>query len=886
MSRRTVSPSASSASTSSRGGSLWSHTSQSTHSNSTAPTSFEASNDKRVVYFKETPRGPKNYRGFESESENGLDSGYAYVSEELTPRHTTKSDISWTTKVAQDVMIHLEFDCSEDIESHLEELSRLKRLGRFNDARRYFESCRTYCGNHPDLIIDYVDTLLAQGALKDVLDFVTSKDPPILAEDCGQTYHHYLHSALCVVKVLTLGWLEDAVIEWRQAKSDMISELKKDFVELSSLQIRFLCHFVYLETTYVKFMGSLHPSPGFDIIWESNWVELYAYLLRRNRVWDMRDIFHQVLNASGVKRAIGLFFGTGVSVDDSIDKFVSEWTQDGDESTELAMLDVLVTVGLQLCPPNGPVDGAAKQTINQCMEYARRIATSIRERCPTSIKSSSYLLWILAEVSLAETLGEKEKSSSNSCPDNSDGFLFFVDRLPIYVPRASETSSCRITPHSKQCNELLSLGLNAARDLGDYDLEVSYLEELVYKSGVPQLYLPDLIGLQKNVIGNKSGYLGACLAKYLWATEQETRRELSNELSEIDRQDTSADRYGDPILKWFQRKIQLALCSSFGGSKELQDLFSWIEKSAFYRMPEEYRDQYQQFHSKLRTDDYYLGGNSITKYNGKYKTSEPCQLTGKPNEYNARNAEPKPETHRSSYPNTLQRPRNKLDQDSSPQRGEIVEFHQSHHPVPKTKSDLQYLLDEPEYPRRDLGSNIASTPYFRRRQFDLTTSTNSRHMSPLPYRNRRWHRSPSPDRYHRLHRSPSPDRYRRLHRSPSPDRYHRLHRSPSPYRYLNTEFQQVILSGLLGSRELYVERSGRRLRSPSPSDKRNEIRSVEPESTSGKSVPLDTAKEVKKDEDPDDRSSKLSEECHNKSQAAHVEKAESSSDSEHSSKAD
>ncbi|KAJ8068475.1 hypothetical protein OCU04_004029 [Sclerotinia nivalis] len=635
MSRPTVSHAASSLSASSRGELLFSHNSQSARSVSTVPRSFLSSTEKRDVSFSEPQRTQINHRDSSSEAENVSESDSENDWDEIAPHHSYEHrpiSTRWTPNSTQDATIQLEFDCSVDIESHLEELSRLKRLGRFKDARRYFDSCRAYCGDHPDLIVDYVDTLLAQGAFKDVLDLVTNKDPPILAKDCDQIYHHYLHSALCLAKAITLGWLEDAVNEWRQARSQMVTELKRDFVKLSSLQIRFLCHFLYLETLYLRFINILNPNPEYESIWKLSWDELYTYLHFTNRVWDMRDIFCQVLKISSVETAIEKFFGTEMSLIKAIDNFVIQWRQEGDESTDLAIIDVLVTIALETILHRQPLQRAITQTINRCMYYARGIATSIRDNYPSSIKSSPYLRWILVEVRL-----EEEEPSRYSYFDASGGFLV-KGNLPIYVPLASENPGWRIKPYSEHSNGLLHLGLNAARDLGHYGLEVSYLEQLVNGSEAPQIHLCDLATLLKNVLGDKLGYLSTCLTKYLLATERELQMDLSNELSEIDRRETPAGNSAYPTLRWFQRKIQMALCSSLGDSKEQFDLLSWMEKSAYNQMPGNNRDCYQQLHSP-HNDNYSWGGNSIKEYVGECEIPRPSKLVSKTNDYVTRNAE-------------------------------------------------------------------------------------------------------------------------------------------------------------------------------------------------------------------------------------------------------
>ncbi|KAM0132672.1 hypothetical protein ACHAP3_006342 [Botrytis cinerea] len=541
----------SSTSASSRGDSPWSRNSRTTSSISTAPTSLAASTERRSVSFK----GPYKYGRYYEEPEDDTEDSlierenelrnrreretpyYYHHHESLSPRDTsilpahshtpksTRKSNSWTPNSTQDSTIYLEFECSEDIEVYLEELSRLKRLGRCYDAKQYFESCSTYCGDHPDFIIEYVDILLSQGACKDVLELITTENPPIMTKDCGQIYHHYLHSAFCAAKAVTLGWSDEAVLQWGQAKSELISELKRDFTKLSSIQ----------------------------------------------------------------------------------------WAQEHDESTNLAILDVLATLLLRGIPEEGLLDKADRQWIDLCMIHSRNIATSIRENYPANIKSSPYLRWILAEVRWADVSVESQESSRWSYLDDSPGLLYFDGRLPIYVPFASENPGWRIPPLSEHTIELLMLGLNTARDLGHYYLEVLYLEELVCRSNVPEIYLADLKNLQKNVIGNDSGYLSACLAQYLLGADQDSQKGLSNELCEIDRQDDSTNR-GNPILKWAQRQIQQAISRSLGSPQAQQDLYSWMERSAYHQIPEQYRDQLQRFHPVSHNMNYYRGENNIAKY--------------------------------------------------------------------------------------------------------------------------------------------------------------------------------------------------------------------------------------------------------------------------------
>jgi hypothetical protein len=65
-----------------------------------------------------------------------------------------------------DTTIHLQLDVEEDLETHLEEFSRLKRLGSFKDAEEYFQTNLHEFINVPPVSVEYADMLLTQGAYK------------------------------------------------------------------------------------------------------------------------------------------------------------------------------------------------------------------------------------------------------------------------------------------------------------------------------------------------------------------------------------------------------------------------------------------------------------------------------------------------------------------------------------------------------------------------------------------------------------------------------------------------------------------------------------------------------------------------------------------------
>ncbi|TGO12503.1 hypothetical protein BTUL_0087g00160 [Botrytis tulipae] len=88
------------------------------------------------------------------------------------------------------------FDCEYDLETYLEDFSRLMRKGKFDAAKDLFQSCPSDLRDHPEFVLDFVDALLKQGAYKTLIDFAADKESILLQQlsDCGQIPIQYLRS--------------------------------------------------------------------------------------------------------------------------------------------------------------------------------------------------------------------------------------------------------------------------------------------------------------------------------------------------------------------------------------------------------------------------------------------------------------------------------------------------------------------------------------------------------------------------------------------------------------------------------------------------------------------------------------------------------------------
>ncbi|KAF7935370.1 uncharacterized protein EAE97_008277 [Botrytis byssoidea] len=462
------------------------------------------------------------------------------------------------------------FDCEYDLEAYLEDFSRLMRKGRFDAAIDLFKSCPSDLRDHPEFVLDFVDALLKQGAYKTLMDFAAGKESILLKQlsDCGQIPIQYLRSVFELGRQRAFRYLPDG--DMKDAGADEAQlDLLTNFESLDSIQVQLLCNIVQLDSElmkYTKLPEIIPRNPESIIDSSSNWHSLYKHLLSTNRIWDMRDLFQALCSRYGVGDAIKLLFKNrkqdrskkAPKSDESEFSgwfhFVFDWTQrsHGDESTDLALLDVLVTIFLQLLSHSSQIDSSITKIINQAMAHANQFTISLSLSNPENVQTSPYLKWALANQRLAREL-----------PSNPR-VIIFISNLPIYVPLDSHDLSpvhwkrqSRSTPEN-----LLKLGLEVSRKNGNYSLIVKYLQEIFFTSESPSEVLDELSHIQEDLQGDNIGYLQTCLTKYLFASDKPAMEDLSNEINKFDEKIQELDfnpRKIDPLTRWSQRGIQAAL---------------------------------------------------------------------------------------------------------------------------------------------------------------------------------------------------------------------------------------------------------------------------------------------------------------------------------------
>jgi hypothetical protein len=293
-----------------------------------------------------------------------------------------------------------------------------------------------------------------------------------------------------------------------------------------------------------------------------NWIELptlFKELLVQGRIWDFKDLYVESVAAfsdPGVKP----FFDT----DDNKRSLIDDWiSEEGDESTNLALLDLLLEPA---------------QLRSVFLNETKSRAEAIIAHCPTSMRSRSFIRWILA--SAADALSGEKKGEDDlwvAHKTHVQGFPGLVWHsqdcfLPgVYVPQNTENPGWVTPALALVVNEPLQLALNLAKELKDYKSQVACLKLLIFQSSDPTQLFEELASLQKSMQGDKEGHLETMLSSYLICKDRPSKEKLLEELQQTD--DWRDDMMlRDGLVYWSRDFIERALKRSLQGPKSTAKL--------------------------------------------------------------------------------------------------------------------------------------------------------------------------------------------------------------------------------------------------------------------------------------------------------------------------
>ncbi|KAB8291764.1 hypothetical protein EYC80_006559 [Monilinia laxa] len=105
------------------------------------------------------------------------------------------------------------FDVTYDLEAYLEEFPRLARKVKFDAAIELFHACPLDLKNYPEFILDFVDTLLRQGAYRTLADFAARGESGLMTRlsDFGVMPMHYLWSVFELGRWRVFGSLDGSL---------------------------------------------------------------------------------------------------------------------------------------------------------------------------------------------------------------------------------------------------------------------------------------------------------------------------------------------------------------------------------------------------------------------------------------------------------------------------------------------------------------------------------------------------------------------------------------------------------------------------------------------------------------------------------------------------
>ncbi|KAK3311185.1 uncharacterized protein B0T15DRAFT_489808 [Chaetomium strumarium] len=426
--------------------------------------------------------------------------------------------------------IRLEFDIEEDWEADLEAFCRLRRLGRFKEAKEHFRSKLEHVSAIPYIRVQYAEMLEACGDYKTLQSLVSgrefSPDPSEEAPDDRNRGKLAANDALLefLSQRPNPTYVEAA---WKVVYHTLKALATETTMGSTEIQLLTLCLRVlhYIERcTHESIVGAVKVYARYLF----DWKQLYQELVGESCIWDFRDLLVAAVSVFGWEESSRLFFGTG-HLPRALGMIVKDWDHPFyDEASTLGLLDLFTSLVLQ-----DPSDHM--RTHNSLfLQHARALAESVQTNDPELMRSRPFIQWLLVR-SLLEL--EATPEHSHAVHSGEPGGLK-VDQgrgvnLPIYFPSRHGRKpdwnmvSARPTPTQRS---VIEVAIRVADEIGDYRSQATALKLLVLHSQDPRTSMGALAHLQSETQGDRDGYLATCLSRYLVATGPDELADLLKEL--------------------------------------------------------------------------------------------------------------------------------------------------------------------------------------------------------------------------------------------------------------------------------------------------------------------------------------------------------------------
>ncbi|KAK3694969.1 hypothetical protein B0T22DRAFT_371280 [Podospora appendiculata] len=465
---------------------------------------------------------------------------YSSENDEFSEHHSQqpgerKVDISHEpSKAAKDVTVRLDLPIEEDYEADLEEFCRLRRLGRFRDAKACFHSKLEHLHPIPYILVQRAEMLIAAGDYKcfQKLDSEVFFRDELEASPDDQNLQ-LLARNFALLELLSqrpsAGYTSTAL---RVVQETLVLLHTEEAIGSAEVQLISPCFRIlrYIEICSGELVVNDLKEQARTLL---NWSEIYHQLLCEDRIWDFRDLFVAAVPLFRWPDTLFQFFGTR-SFPLVLKTISKDWSGPGyDESTTLGLLDLFTSLIIQ-----DPHTKNSDTRTPQLIQYARSLAETVHTNNVERMKSRPFIQWILAKniYEMGEVL---ERSDSVGLGDYK-GLLVHQGNgvhLPVFVPlrRSQKPDWDMFFARSNQAQlHAAEVALQAARFTGDYNLQATALKLLALQSRAPIKVMDALANLQLNIQDDKEGYLGTCLSKYLGSNSEDNEAEVLGYLKKLD----------------------------------------------------------------------------------------------------------------------------------------------------------------------------------------------------------------------------------------------------------------------------------------------------------------------------------------------------------------
>lgn len=251
----------------------------------------------------------------------------------------------------------------------------------------------------------------------------------------------------------------------------------------------------------------------------ADWRRIYRQLLSEDRIWDFRDAFVAVCTSYGTRNALDAFF----DYSSPIEGLILDWQTDSqDESTELALLDLLSFIAL--ATDTSPGVGHLTET---CLHLAEPIGNSLLDNSPHIIHSRPFVQWVIAKSVAWSEIGKFKYLTDYR---GHTVFPLFEPGMPYYVPMCRENPGWLPPDLIPTARQSLQMALDTSREIHDYRTEARCLQELSLRTRDPSRPLQELAELQRSKQHDMDGYLATCLTRYLACGDAETKSALMEDM--------------------------------------------------------------------------------------------------------------------------------------------------------------------------------------------------------------------------------------------------------------------------------------------------------------------------------------------------------------------